>query len=95
MSTEHEAAASEVRSDAAARERRGELARKRSRAAELQAVVAMWLGVLLAIAGVVVLIALSDKLIAGLMTFGGALIVLLGLVRGAYGHYIYWRTATG
>ena len=84
MSTEHETAESEVRSDAAARARRGELARKRSRTAEVQA-----------IAGVVVLLAVGDKLIAGLMTFGGALIVLLGLLRGAYGHYIYWRTATG
>ena len=95
MSTEHETVGSEIRSDAAARERRGELARKRSRTAEIQAVAAMWIGVLLAIAGVAVLIGMGDKLIAGLMTFGGAIVVLLGLVRGAYGHYIYWRTATG
>jgi len=70
------------------------MARQRSRAVELQAVAIMWLGVALAVAGIGVLIPTGDKLVAGALTFGGAGILLVGLLRGAYGHYLYWRMAT-
>jgi hypothetical protein len=86
-----EAASPEAASPEAARSRE---AKRRSRAVEVQAAGLLWLGVLTAVLGVLVLVTLDDKLFAGLLTFGGAAVILAGLLRGAYGQYLYWRMAT-
>jgi hypothetical protein len=69
-------------------------AQRLSRTIEMQATGIIWGGVLASVLGVLALIATNDKLIAGLLTFGGAAIVFGGLIRGAYAHYLYWRMAT-
>jgi hypothetical protein len=81
--------------DLSARASRSEAARRRSRTVVLQGHLIMWLGVASTVAGIGVLVAVGDKLIAGGMTFGGAGLVMIGLLRGAYGHYLYWRMSTG
>ena len=91
MTTKTSAAEDAVASPEAARSRE---AKRRSRAVEVQAAGLLWLGVLTAVLGVLVLVTLDDKLFAGLLTFGGAAVILAGLLRGAYGQYLYWRMAT-